>query len=109
MAHKKKGFKKGTSAGNGASKPQAPAAHANGEPQSYKEAVTSSLDVNGSGTSRYNSQGWTQSFESVRRWAVSNVMEVILMCNSWVSHLQNIQALWVSWLRVTRLYKRVWF
>ena len=52
MAHKKKGSKKGTSVGNGASKPQAPAAQANGEPHSYKEAVTSNLDINGSGTFR---------------------------------------------------------
>ncbi|BDA46543.1 hypothetical protein COCOBI_08-6370 [Coccomyxa sp. Obi] len=49
MAHKKKGSKKGTSAGNGASKPQAAAAQANGEPHSYKEAVTTNLDMNGSG------------------------------------------------------------
>ncbi|CAL8462677.1 g2210 [Coccomyxa elongata] len=49
MAHKKKGSKKGISAGNGASKPQAAAAQANGEPHSYKDAVTTNLDINGSG------------------------------------------------------------
>ncbi|KAK9906540.1 hypothetical protein WJX75_003801 [Coccomyxa subellipsoidea] len=48
MAHKKKGSKKGNTAANGASKPQPAAADVNGEPHSYKEAVTSNLDINGS-------------------------------------------------------------
>lgn len=52
MAHKKKGSKKGNTAANGASKPQPAAAEANGEPHSYKEAVTSNLDINGSGKFR---------------------------------------------------------
>jgi hypothetical protein len=52
MAHKKKGSKKGNTAASGASKPQPAAAEANGEPHSYKEAVTSNLDINGSGKCR---------------------------------------------------------
>ena len=52
MAHKKKGSKKGSSAANGPSRPQTAAAQTNGEPHSYKEAVTTNLDINATGMLR---------------------------------------------------------